>query len=356
VIRAPQRRRGRLSAGLVAAALAGLLISGCSTVHSAATWNDPREPAAAAQSAEADGSAATGAATASATPLAPVYDISPLLHPSKKYLGVEIPDAPDSITPAEHFASWVGGKPNIIGQYLAWGTSFDTAAASHAWSYGAMDFVVWEPWNTSLAQIAAGASDAYITRFATAVRALNVPIALSFGHEFNGNWYPWGTGDATPAQFVAAWQHIHDLFATAGATNVIWIWDPNDILTAPSLKLKSYYPGDGYVDWVGVTGYFSQNGPNSYSGLYLPTLEEIREFTQKPFIIAETAVEPGSAQSQSLTNLFQAVEQHADIVGFVWYDFDVNGDWRVENRPAIMSQFKSELSSGDFGFNISGVK
>jgi hypothetical protein len=359
VIRARKRGRwhGRISAGLLAAALVGALVSGCSTVRATATWNDPRKPVAAGSAAAGSAAAqASAGTTASATPLAPVYDVSPLLHPSKKYLGVEIPDAPDSIAPAEKFAGWVGGKPNIIGQYLAWGTSFDAAAASHAWSYGAMDFVVWEPWTTTLAQIAAGASDAYVTRFATAVRALNVPIVISFGHEFNGSWYPWGTNDATAAQFVAAWRHVHDLFATAGATNVIWIWDPNDILTNVSLPLKDYYPGDSYVDWVGVTGYWSQGGPNSYAGLYLPTLEEIREFTQKPFIIAETAVEPGSAQSQSLTNLFQAVEQHADILGFVWYDFDVNGDWRVENRPSIMSQFKSELSSGDFGFNVSEVK
>lgn len=156
-----------------------------------------------------------------------------------------------------------------------------------------MDFVVWEPFSTSIAKIASGASDSYINQFAAAVRTLNVPIVLSFGHEFNGTWYPWGTTGTTAAQFVAAWRHIHDLFAAQGATNVIWVWDPNDIFPVPNVQLAQYYPGDSYVDWVGVTGYWSQAGPNSYAGLYLPTLEEIRGFTQKPFLIAETAVEPG---------------------------------------------------------------
>jgi beta-mannanase len=55
------------------------------------------------------------------------------------------------------------------------------------------------------------------------VRTLNLPIAVSFGHEMNGNWYPWGTAHTTAAQFVAAWRHIHDLFARVGATNVIWV-------------------------------------------------------------------------------------------------------------------------------------
>ena len=242
-------RRRRLPFLLAAIALAGSLLTACSTLDSAATWNDPRHPVAGGDATgagpaplwtgpgqvQAKGSA--GSTTAARTP---AYDVTPLLHPDKKYLGVEIDGAPDSLTPAEQFASWVGTKPNIIGQYLAWGTSFDSTAAANAWSYGSLDFVVWEPWNTTLAKIASGASDTYIESFAGAVRALNVPIAISFGHEFNGNWYPWGTTGTTATDFVAAWQHIHKLFAAAGATNVIWIWDPNDIYPVPDVQLSQY--------------------------------------------------------------------------------------------------------------------
>ncbi|HTJ72831.1 MAG TPA: glycosyl hydrolase [Actinospica sp.] len=355
-------RRGRISAALLATMLVAASLAGCSVIRSAGTWNDARHPVA--------GSGAKGAApapttTASSTatadqsaPLAPAYDVTSLLNPKRKYLGLEIDGSPDSTAPASQFASWVGTKPNLLGQYLAWGTSFDTQAASNAWSYGAMDFVVWEPWSTSLSDIAAGKTDSYITAFATAVRTLNVPIALSFGHEFNGNWYPWGTSKATAAQFVAAWKHVHDLFAAAGATNVIWIWDPNDIYPVPDVSLQDYYPGDSYVDWVGVTGYWTQQGPNSYSTLYLPTLTEIRGFTQKPFIIAETSVEAGTNEVRSLQDLFAAVDQHSDIIGFVWYDYNKGGDWRIENRPVLETEFRDELdlNTSHFGFTVSGVK
>jgi hypothetical protein len=40
--------------------------------------------------------------------------------------------------------------------------------------------------------IAAGHSDGYLTRVAKAVRALNLPVAISSGHEMNGNWYVLG--------------------------------------------------------------------------------------------------------------------------------------------------------------------
>ncbi|MBR7828737.1 hypothetical protein KDK95_20680 [Actinospica sp. MGRD01-02] len=349
---------------LAAMALLGSLLCACSTVSSAADWNDPYHPVAGgtavgsgpaplwtgAGQVQAKGSAGSTAG------LKPAYDVSPLLQPGKKYLGVEINGAPESLTPAKQFASWVGTKPDIIGHYVAWGTSFDTSAASNAWSYGALDFVVWEPWNTALAKIASGASDTYVKAFAASVRSLDVPIALSFGHEFNGNWYPWGTTGTTAAEFVAAWQHIHKIFTDEGATNVIWIWDPNDIYPVSSVHLADYYPGDAYVDWVGVTGYWTQDGPNTYSSLYLPTLTEVRGFTKKPFIIAETAVESGSHELESLTQLFDAVEQHSDIVGFVWYDFDKGGDWRIENRPTLLGAFKSALSSGDFSGAVTTAK
>lgn len=355
-----RRARTRALLGALLLSAAATLAAGCSVVHDAGTWNDPHGSVAGGNSGPVGGSTSTAAAgagsTASAAPQGEAFDVTPLLQPTRKILGVEINGAPDSLTPAKQFAGWVGTKPNLIGQYLAWGTSFDAAAAENAYSYGGMAFVVWEPWSTTLAQIAAGATDAYVTAFATAVRASNVPIALSFGHEFNGNWYPWGTSKATAASFVAAWKHVHDLFAAAGATNVIWVWDPNDIYPVPDVSLKAYYPGDAYVDWAAVTGYWTEDGPNTYSSLYLPTLEEIRTFTQKPFLIAETSVAPGNNESASLTALFKAVEQHSDILGFVWYDYDKGGDWRIENRPAMMTQFRSEAAAGGFGFDVSKVK
>jgi hypothetical protein len=354
-------RRGRiraLSAALLLAAVA-TAGAGCSVVRDAGTWNDPHGGVVGAGPGPSGTSASAAApadrATASAPAQGQAFDVTPLLHPARKFLGLEIAGAPDSLTPAEQFAGWVGTKPNLIGQYVSWGSAFDSVAANNAWSYGAMDFVVWEPWTTSLGQIAAGASDTYIDDFATAVRASNVPIALSFGHEFNGNWYPWGTTGTSAATFVAAWRHIHNLFAAAGATNVIWVWDPNDVYPVPDVSLKPYYPGDDYVDWAAVTGYWTENGPHTYGSLYLPTLEQIRTFTQKPFLVAETSVEPGTNQSASLKALFQAVEQHADILGFVWYDFDKGGDWRIENRPSLLAQFKSEAAAGGFGFTVSKV-
>ena len=66
--------------------------------------------------------------------------------------------------------------------------------------------------------------------------------------------------------FVAAWRHIHDLFDAAGATNVIWVWNPNIINPVPGVQLEPLWPGGSYVDWVGMTGYFAVTGPHTFDG------------------------------------------------------------------------------------------
>ena len=275
------------------------------------------------------------------------YDVSGLLQPKPgKFLGIEAPGAPGSLAPVQRFAASVGKKPNLIGQYVAWNTPFPAATVARAWGYGALSYLAWEPYTASVQSIADGHSDAYITQFAKAVRALNDPIALSFGHEMNGNWYPWGTTHTTPAEFVAAWRRIHNLFAQAGASNVIWVWNPNDIFPVPQVQLKPYYPGNAYVDWIGVTGYFATTGPATYAELYAPTIAEVRGFTSKPVIIAETSIETGPNEVLSARQLIlRTVMAHPRILGLIWFDYDKNNvDWRVESRPIIDSAVRSDLS------------
>lgn len=291
------------------------------------------------------GSGSQAGAGTSATALP--YDISGLLDPhSGKFLGVEAPGVAASLTPVARFAHSVGRRPNIIGQYVAWDTPFPAQSVTRAWSYGALSYLAWEPFDVSVQSIAQGHSDAYITQFARAVRALNLPVALSFGHEMNGSWYPWGTGRTTPAEFVTAWRRVHDLFIRAGASNVVWVWNPNDIYPVPQVPLRPYYPGNAYVDWIGITGYAATTGPQTYGSLYAPTVREIRTFSHKPFIIAETSVEtsPGEVASARQV-IINTVAQHPDMLGLIWFDYNKDGvDWRVESRPILRAAVARDVA------------
>ena len=155
-----------------------------------------------------------------------------------------------------------------------------------------------------------------------------------------------GNQPETAAQFVAAWRHIHDLFTQAGATNVIWVWNPNIINPVPQVPLRPYWPGRAYVNWVGLTGYFATTGAQTFATLYRPTMIEIRQFTGKPFLIAETAIETGPAEASSAKELVERREhQHPDVLGFVWFDYNKQGvNWRVESRPVVRAALAGDIA------------
>jgi hypothetical protein len=297
------------------------------------------------QSVGTAGSSTRGSAPAATPSVSLPYNMSGLLDPTGgKLFGVEAQGAP-ALAPVTSFAASVGRKPDMIGQYVAWGTSFDPQAVTAAWSYGAMYYLAWEPYDTTVQAIADGQSDGYITKFADAVRALNLPVAISFGHEMNGNWYPWGAGQTSASAFVAAWRHIHNLFIQAGASNVIWVWNPNIINPVPDVQLEPYWPGDAYVDWVGITGYFPASGPETFATLYGPTMAEIKQFTTKPIIIAETSVETGPSETQAARSLISGVKRHHDVLGFIWFDFSKDGvDWQIESRPTVRAAMAADIA------------
>lgn len=328
--------------GLTAAGLVGMLLvstAGCGTFSS-----EGRD----AYKARSGASSEAGAATAPVVP----YDIRPLLRPKNKYLGVAADGAPDSMKPVEKFAADSGRKPNAVEFYSAWGDRYETALVRNSWEYGAVPYIAWEPMTKSLADIADGKDDDYIRSYARSVRQLNIPVAISFAHEMNGHWYPWGTKNATPRQFVSAYKHVHDVFQQEGATQVIWVWSPNVINPMPTVRLQPYWPGDDYVDWVGVVGYYGRSGPSTYGTLYGPTMNEIRRFTQKPFLIAETAAESGPRKSADIADLFQGTLGRDDVIGFIWFDFDKEADWRITSTPEAARAFRKQAESPRFGFDV----
>ncbi|MFE9422928.1 glycoside hydrolase family 26 protein [Kitasatospora sp. NPDC006697] len=359
--RAPRvRRTGRrrtVPAALAAAALvAGL--TGCGTFSASGRnqYNLDQMGAKPLAPTSAPAAAPTGPSGGPTTPAPDLpYDVRPLLSPSHKFFGVAAEGAPDSMQGVQEFTSLVGKKPNLVEFYSAWGDPFDGGGSANAWAAGDLPFMSWEPKTVSLADIAAGKSDDYIRQVATAIRDTNRPLALSFGHEMNGDWGPWGTKHATPADFVSAWRHIHDLFQTIGATSVIWVWSPNQTNIAHT-PLQPYWPGDGYVDWLGVIGYYGQSDLHTFKTLFEPTFDEIRAFTRKPFLIAETAAAPGAGKGDDITDLFTSVEARDDIIGFVWFNFHKNvageTNWRVDSSPSAQDSFRRNAADDRIGFDV----
>jgi hypothetical protein len=124
----------------------------------------------------------------------------------------------------------------------------------------------------SLQNIIDGQFDKAFIQWARESKLDNIPLLIDFGVEMTGNWMPWsgiyngagktdGYGDPTypdgPERYRDAYRHIIDIFRKEGANHITWFFHP-DIQRIPDKEWNSakyYYPGDDYIDWIGLSIY-----------------------------------------------------------------------------------------------------
>ena len=89
-------------------------------------------------------------------------------------------------------------------------------------------------------------------------------IEMRLGYEFDGNWMPWSpynsSSPTADADFVAAWRHLANLVHEEGQVDgitVATVWDPDVTNWTPN-DVRSLYPGNQYVDVIGVDVYNPQ--------------------------------------------------------------------------------------------------
>lgn len=162
----------------------------------------------------------------------------------------------------------------------------------------------------SLQRIIDGDFDKALTQWAKDAKKTNVPLLLEFGCEANGDWFPWsglynggkrkdGYGDPQkadgPERFRDAYRHIIDLFRKNGVDNVTWFFhiDAKSTPSEPWNRISEYYPGDNYIDWIGISVYGPQEKADvfqSFTEIMNDVYMEIIEMTKKPIAIVELGI------------------------------------------------------------------
>jgi mannan endo-1,4-beta-mannosidase len=288
--------------------------------------------------------------TVSTPPVAvPRFVYASLPSAGFRYLGVYegSSTAPGQYAQVERFAQAVGRQPNIVMSYSSWGEPFSVSFAETAREHGATLLIDLDPTNTSCASIAAGQQDAFLESYAQSVKVFGHPVIISFGHEMNGTWYPWGWTQTQPAVFVRAWRHVVDVFRQAGADNVTWLWTINSVASYEG-PIADYWPGASYVTWVAFDAYY-YSPDDDFSGVFGPSITALRQLTTKPILIAETAVGQLAGQASKIPGLFAGVRR-AGLLGFVWYDQaqsdgPFHQDWQLEGDSYAVAAFRAAAAA-----------
>ncbi|MEI7470069.1 MAG: glycosyl hydrolase, partial [Chloroflexota bacterium] len=233
---------------------------------------------------------------------------------------------------------------------------------------GQLPIVSWEPQklkdkipdNYPLNDIASGKFDKYLISSAKLAKWARVPFVIRFAHEMNGYWYPWGqpkpgdprslaTRTNTPTQYINAYRHVHDIFQSVGAKNVIWMWSPNLIDATPTISLKSLYPGDSYVDVMGLSGYLRDPG-QTYNTRFPKTLQQLSEINStKPIIVAEMAVAKKLDRTLLIKELMRSLAHCPQIQGLLWLNkTTATHDFNILKDPVGLLVLKDELAQPRF--------
>ncbi len=283
----------------------------------------------------------------------------------------------------------IGVTPKLINAFYGWEFNgvpekFPLTNVNNIISMGSTPMITWQANLSSykttsvLTSMSNGSEDSYITAWAQSAKAVNHPIYLRLMHEFNGNWYPWGnvaanstplsnnqldptspTGNYpytnTPQMYVAAYNHVVQLFKQAGATNVQFIWCFSSGTSIANVD--SYYPGDSNISWASMDGYNKNStNPSSFTKIFTPGYNDIVALTKRPVIIAETgtleysglAFAPSSKAEWVTDAYLKAIPTSFPHIKAINY-FDSSGStsysYPIDSSPNSLAAFQQVYSS-----------
>lgn len=214
--------------------------------------------------------------------------------PEGAYLGLYLEGEPPLRTPgrppAYHRAADVFGKKHAFFLvYAHWGKPFPLEDALAVQAAGAALQVSLEPPHTA-GSLEAVQDGAWLAGWARAAGSLGIPVFLRFAPEMNGDWVPW---HQDPDLYIEKWRLVTRVVRQY-APNVAMVWTPY-FVGDPATPMERYYPGDEYVDWVGINFYsdyyFNRSTPAADVPPFRHIEEVYRKFAgRKPIMIAEFGI------------------------------------------------------------------
>jgi hypothetical protein len=178
--------------------------------------------------------------------------------PTRPAVGAYV--GPASVAALDAFGTATGTRPTVAFDFADGGSWEAIASPTHV-----LD--AWTPWLQasgdrrlvlSVPMLARGdgghyddpSFDAFFARLARDIASRRVAgqVTIRLGWEMNGDWFPWGDGNA--AGYRRMWRRVVAVFRTA-STAFRFDWSPNGF----SGRVTDWYPGDDVVDMIGIDLY-----------------------------------------------------------------------------------------------------
>jgi hypothetical protein len=238
-------------------------------------------------------------------------------------------------TTIDHYGNALGANPAIIAYWTFLSLGFPTQDAKALAQKGIVPYISIMPgrerWSQSFDtnDLVNGRCDSLIKKIAI--------DAVGFGEKHGGfffttmvepntDWWPWSRKPNTVQAMRRFWQIFEDQGANQYAT---WVWEAfcparyGGLVEDP----EKYYPGDRYVDWIGLNVFANLKNQHisestTFEDLMAPTYEQLTgSHPQKPIMISEFGRTPGPNQPSWLVDAYQNMKEHfSPIKAAIYYD------------------------------------
>jgi hypothetical protein len=295
-----------------------------------------------------------------------VYVVKDDYHPGKfepedgTYLGAYVLQDQFINADMNLFNKMSGKKHASFFRYIGYGLPFPKVWVDSVKEAGAVPHIAFEP-NNGLDDVQ---DDTYLREFAKAAKKSGVPIFLRYASEVNGSWAKYS---GSPEKYIEKWRLVHQVMQEE-APNVAMVWT---VFTFPEQTIQSYYPGDDYVDWVGVNVYNVVYHNNDLSDLGdkedpLKLLDyvyntfsarkpiQISEFGATHYSITDNEYHVDFA-AEKIIRMYKWLPSLYPRVKSIFY-FDVNNlinapderkinDYSITNEPSVLTAYQMITSN-----------
>lgn len=209
-----------------------------------------------------------------------------------------------------------------------------------------------------------GEYDDYLRTYAEIVSEFDHPVLFRLANEMNGDWcaysgYQTGKDARVYCEF---YRYIYQIFEEAKADNVIWVWNPNGE-SKPDFRWNdalAYYPGDEYVDVVGLTAYntgtyYEEVGEkwSTFKELYDDLYTNYCQLFGQPLMITEfSCASTGGDKAAWIQDMFKEIQNYPEIKLAIWWDgcdYDKDGNvarsYVIDESEEVLDVFKEGLHS-----------
>lgn len=244
---------------------------------------------------------------------------------------------------------------DIVHWFTHWRAPFEAQPIQKAFALGRAPLITWETDTVSLDDINNGSQDAYIRSWAQGYAELGGEVYIRLFPEMNGDWTPWH-GDS--GKLKQAWIRIVTLFREEGATNAKWVWSPNvtDEPRTRANQMENYYPGDAYVDLMGIDGYNWGSTRNwstwtPFEQLFVQAYNRLSTLANKPIWIVETAsTEHGGNKAMWIDEMLSS-NAFPRVEAVIWFNEEKETDWRLESSQSSAAAFKNWFANRKLASN-----